>query len=85
MALKLKVEEKCDLVIALTHLRILNERILGKEVSGIDLMLGGHDHLFHIEMLGDEVFFLKSGTDFEDFSDLIVYLNPSEEEIKEIM
>ena len=48
-------------------------------------MLGGHDHLFHMEMLGDEVFFLKSGTDFEDFSDLIVYLNPSEEEIKEIM
>jgi len=41
--------------------------------------LGGHDHLYHIEMV-DDVFFLKSGTDFEDFSDLVIKFNVSEEE-----
>lgn len=40
-------------------------------------MLGGHDHLYHIEMVND-VFFLKSGTDFEDFSDLIIHFDIDE-------
>lgn len=44
-------------------MRIPNERKLAIEVPEIDLMLGGHDHVYHIEMVG-EVFFLKSGTDF---------------------
>ena len=42
-------------------------------------MLGGHDHIYHQEMVGD-VFFLKSGTDFQDFSDFKVYFNVDEEE-----
>lgn len=45
----------------------------------IDLILGGHDHVYYSEMVND-VFMLKSGTDFEDFSDLKVMMNVSEEE-----
>lgn len=44
----LRNEHNCDLVIALTHLRIPNEIILGQLVPEIDLLLGGHDHLYHI-------------------------------------
>ena len=38
-------EEKCDLVLALTHMMKCNDIKLAKEVQGIDLILGGHDHL----------------------------------------
>lgn len=44
-------------------MRIPQERKLAQEVPEIDLMFGGHDHIYHEEMVGD-VFFLKSGTDF---------------------
>lgn len=50
-------------------MRIPNERILAIRVPEIDLILGGHDHVYHLELVGD-AFFLKSGTDFQDFSDL---------------
>ncbi|CDW87517.1 ser thr protein phosphatase family [Stylonychia lemnae] len=80
----LKEEHQCDLVIALTHLRIPNERILAQTVPELDLLLGGHDHLYHIEMVAD-VFFLKSGTDFEDFSDLVIRFDVSEEDAKKYL
>lgn len=70
----LRTEKNCDLVVALTHMRIPNERILAQTVPEIDLILGGHDHVYHQESLNG-VFFLKSGTDFEDFSDLRITLN----------
>ena len=70
----LKEEKNCDLIVALTHMRIPNERHLAQEVPEIDIILGGHDHLYHVELI-NEVFFLKSGTDFEDFSDLKVTFN----------
>jgi 5'-nucleotidase/UDP-sugar diphosphatase len=38
------LEEKCDLVIALTHLGIEEDRKLAKQVQGIDLIIGGHSH-----------------------------------------
>ena len=44
---KLKSEDKCDYIIALTHMRGPNDRKLAREVPEIDLMLGGHDHIYH--------------------------------------
>lgn len=32
-------------MIALTHLRLPNDRRLAKEAKGVDLYLGGHDHV----------------------------------------
>ena len=55
-------------------MRIPNERKLAQEVPRIDMMLGGHDHLYNCELAND-IFFLKSGTDFEDFTDFKVTLN----------
>lgn len=51
---KLRREEKCDVVICLSHLGILSGDAVGKgydnelvrETSGIDLILGGHTHTY---------------------------------------
>jgi 5'-nucleotidase len=36
---------KCDFVIALTHLRNPNDKLLATHCAGIDFILGGHDHV----------------------------------------
>ncbi len=52
MVLQLRGTEKCDLVICLSHLGYkydnakLDDRKLAAQVSGIDLILGGHTHTF---------------------------------------
>lgn len=45
----LRETEKCDYVIAITHMRIPNDRILANSVPEIDLVLGGHDHGYNVE------------------------------------
>ena len=49
MAEKLRKEEGCTLIIALTHMRIHNDRIFAEKVPGVDLVLGGHDHFYAME------------------------------------
>ena len=52
MVAKLRGAEKCDLVICLSHLGYkydgakIDDRKLAAQVSGIDLILGGHTHTF---------------------------------------
>lgn len=72
------------MIIALTHMRIPNERNLALRVPEIDLMLGGHDHVYYIEMVGD-VFFLKSGTDFQDFSEIKIHRNVQVEDAAQFL
>ena len=38
----------CDIVIALTHMRNPNDLRLMREVPEIDIVLGGHDHVYEI-------------------------------------
>lgn len=38
----------CDVVVALTHMRVPNDQRLGREVPGIDIILGGHDHHYEV-------------------------------------
>jgi len=55
----------------LTHMRLSNDVILARNVPEIDLILGGQDHMYET-MVDDKtgVFVVKSGTDFEEFSDI---------------
>jgi 5'-nucleotidase len=68
----LRVEEKCDIVIALTHMRTPSDVNLALHCSEVDLILGGHDHVYHVSK-HNEKFVIKSGTDFREFT--IIKLN----------
>ncbi|CAB0015463.1 unnamed protein product [Nesidiocoris tenuis] len=60
-------QEGCDLVIALTHMRMPNDIKLAENCEEIDLILGGHDHIYRVEKICDR-WIVKSGTDFNHFS-----------------
>ncbi|XP_075168498.1 snake venom 5'-nucleotidase isoform X2 [Haematobia irritans] len=63
--------EGCELIIALTHMRTPNDLNLAQHCSGIDLILGGHDHVYEIkEVNGIKI--IKSGTDFRQFSKITI-------------
>ena len=69
----LRKKQKCDFIIALTHMRLPNDRLLAEKVNDIDLILGGHDHFDKAELNQKTgVVLVKSGTDFEQFSDIKV-------------
>jgi 5'-nucleotidase len=78
MVVKLREQEKCDLVIALTHMMKYNDIKLANKVKGIDLILGGHDHHIVHEMINDTVL-VKSGNDFKNFSIIRVQRNNGKE------
>lgn len=77
----LKEELKCDIIIALTHMMGYNDAKLVNKVDGIDLVLGGHDHLIRHEQVRDTVI-IKSGTNFRTFSVLKVLEGPANSEDK---
>lgn len=57
----------CEVIIALTHMRTPNDLELARNCPRIDLILGGHDHVYEDNIVnGTHV--LKSGTDFRQFS-----------------
>jgi 5'-nucleotidase len=68
---KLLKSQGCTYIIALTHMRLPNDRVLAKNCPGIDLILGGHDHSNACEMING-ITIIKSGSDFEEFSDIKV-------------
>lgn len=55
-------EQGADLVIALTHLDIAEDRAIAAKVKGIDLVLGGHDHE-PITFFENGKLILKAGSD----------------------
>lgn len=76
VAKRLRESEKVDVVVALTHMRQPNDIKLAESVSGIDLILGGHDHFYAVTRHGDCTL-VKSGTDFREFSFVTVSQNKS--------
>lgn len=40
----MREQEKCDIVIGVTHLGLANDKKLAMEVPGIDVIIGGHSH-----------------------------------------
>lgn len=61
----------CDYVIALTHMRMPNDVKLAENCNEIDLILGGHDHVYEIKHVNNK-YIVKSGTDFRQFSKVTV-------------
>jgi 2',3'-cyclic-nucleotide 2'-phosphodiesterase (5'-nucleotidase family) len=51
-----------DVIIALTHLSIAEDRVLAQQVPGISVILGGHDHE-PITWYEDDTLILKAGSD----------------------
>ena len=44
----LRNEMGCDMIIALTHMRVPNDQRLATDASDVDLILGGHDHVSNL-------------------------------------
>ncbi|XP_030759392.1 protein 5NUC [Sitophilus oryzae] len=70
LAAQLK-HEGCDYVIALTHMRTPNDVKLAENCDEIDLILGGHDHVYETHLINDR-YVVKSGTDFRQFSKITI-------------
>lgn len=68
----LRSKHNCKIVIALTHMRLSNDVLLSTKVAGIDLILGGHDHFYHVgedvkqqaNIYSGNIRVIKSGCDF---------------------
>eukprot|EP01063_Lacrimia_lanifica_P000621 TRINITY_DN10325_c0_g1_i1.p1 TRINITY_DN10325_c0_g1~~TRINITY_DN10325_c0_g1_i1.p1 ORF type:complete len:896 (+),score=307.61 TRINITY_DN10325_c0_g1_i1:125-2812(+) len=59
--------EGCHLIIAMTHMQLENDELLAEKVPDIDLILGGHDHIYAHHVIND-THVVKSGSDFKQFS-----------------
>ena len=55
MAEKLKKEEGCKIIIALTHMRVRHDLKFAEEVPGIDFVLAGHDHFYKLQAVGQKI------------------------------
>ncbi|KAF9809051.1 hypothetical protein SFRURICE_014625 [Spodoptera frugiperda] len=70
LATQLK-QEGCEYVIALTHMRTPNDIKLAEGCNDIDLILGGHDHVYEVLHINNK-YVVKSGTDFRQFSKISI-------------
>jgi 5'-nucleotidase/UDP-sugar diphosphatase len=57
-------KQDVDLIVALTHLTLDEDKQLAQKVTAIDLILGGHDH-FPVSLLIGNTLILKSGSNAE--------------------
>lgn len=76
----------CDLLIALNHMHYEEDEIMATNASlgELDLLLGGHDHLFLGKLVEETgVYIQKSGTDFENFSNLTILFDVAEDDYEE--
>ncbi|XP_053618466.1 snake venom 5'-nucleotidase isoform X2 [Plodia interpunctella] len=64
-------QEGCEYVIALTHMRTPNDVKLAEGCTKIDLILGGHDHVYEVLEINNK-YIVKSGTDFRQFSKITI-------------
>ena len=76
MCKTLREEHKVDIIVALTHLREVQDRQLPLDAPDIDLILGGHDHVIFDEAINN-IPVVKSEQDFEYMSLIHVYAKGS--------
>ena len=73
---QLKYNENCDIIIVLTHSRLPNDIKLIKSIKDVDIVLGGHDHMYHVSFYQDnKTILIKSGTDFNNLSWIVMKPN----------
>ncbi|THD28102.1 Snake venom 5'-nucleotidase [Fasciola hepatica] len=85
-------QRPCDLVIALTHMRWPNDRLIAQNVPEIDLVLGGHDHNYGVEWIDGSTSddpphrraIIKSGSDFREFSYIQILWDHQIHDVQEI-
>lgn len=65
------LKEDCDVIIALTHMRTPNDLNLAQNCPKLDLILGGHDHVYEVKKV-NHLNVVKSGTDFRQFSKITI-------------
>ena len=48
----LKEEHGCDLIIAINHMRVPNDKLMAANngIDVVDLIFGGHDHTYFVEL-----------------------------------
>ncbi|GAB6023701.1 hypothetical protein CHUAL_008461 [Chamberlinius hualienensis] len=80
LARQLKDQQGVDYVIALTHMRSPNDVRLAENVDEIDLILGGHDHVYEVKKVNGK-YIIKSGTDFRQMSKIKLTFNHSKVDI----
>ena len=80
-------DEGCDYIIALNHMHYIEDVLMAKAFKAnesLDLILGGHDHLFLGQLVKETgVYVQKSGTDFETFSNLTLLFDVSPDEFED--
>lgn len=84
----LREEHKCDLVISLNHMRVPDDIKMARECKRgtLDMIFGGHDHVYYRELSDEtDVFIQKSGTDFEDFSNVIALFDVNQNDYETFM
>ena len=65
----LREKERCEVVVVLTHMDQVEDERLAREVVGLDLVLGGHNHGYSAKRVGSQgVWVVKSGTEFRHLS-----------------
>lgn len=56
-------EQGAELLVAITHMRVPNDRRFAAECPEYHIVMGGHDHHYETDFVGP-VLMVKSGTDF---------------------
>ena len=80
---KILKEKGCDIIISLNHMRKPEDLDMAQSNTSdiVDFIFGGHDHCYFTDLNNDtDVFVLKSGTDFECFSNLTVLFDVEDDE-----
>jgi 5'-nucleotidase len=71
---KIFQNEQCDLIIALTHMCLENDEKLALGFTGLDLILGGHIHVYRT-IINNGTYCVNSGSDFREFSKISITKN----------
>jgi 5'-nucleotidase len=66
----------CHMVIALTHMRGPDDLRLATHAKHVDLILGGHDHCLDVSNRVNNIWIVKSGSDFVHFTTIDVAVSP---------
>ncbi|MEB3245466.1 MAG: 5'-nucleotidase C-terminal domain-containing protein [Vampirovibrionales bacterium] len=73
-AVKALKKQKVDVIVAVTHLSLGEDILLARQVPGIDLIVGGHEHTL-IELLVGKVPIFKVGSDARNLGHIQLTVN----------